>query len=248
MDALTQIDVHCVHTARLIVSLASRLAAYAEEGVPLAPTIFVCNSAPQLIGMMGPGEHVSLSPERLPSGSAAAKILKAAAYLAVGSWKIYVERSADGTECRFGIFCGSTDPSSATPDEVLFQETDAGFPIVRIKQVAPNKVEVRTSDGNAVEFRFNDDENAASMGTEGIITDLAGCATAGIEQVEPEFVALIRRVLVRAIHSSHGTLIAIVPASVGVPPELADGILVDPPIDLRERYEAHVSGNKTADP
>jgi hypothetical protein len=247
MDALTPIGINCVHTSRLIASLISKLAAYAEEGVPLAPTIFVCNSVPSLVGMMGAGEHVSLSATWLANETAASKILKAAAYLAVGSWKIYVERSEDGSQCRFGIFCGSTDPSSATPDEVLFQENDPGFPIVRIKQVAPNKVEMRTSDGNSIEFRFNDDEDVIGIGNEGIFTDLARCATAGIDEVPTEFVAFVRRILVRAIHLSHGTLIAVVPAATGIPAQLTDGLSITPPIDLRERFETHVGGDKVAD-
>lgn len=247
MDALSPIAIDCVHTARLIVSLASKLASYAEEGVPLAPTIFVCNSAPALIGMMGPGEHISLSPTPIPSAKAASKILKAAAYLAVGSWKIFVERSADGTECKFGIFCGSTDPSSATPDEVLFADAEPGYPIVRLKQTAPNKVEVRTSDGNSVEFRFNDDEDLPSVGNEAMISDLAEAATSAIEDPPSEFVAFIRRILVRAIQNSHGTLVAVIPSAIGIPEALTDAILLDPAIDLRERFDAHLGGEKTAD-
>jgi hypothetical protein len=89
------------------------------------------------------------------------------------NWHIYVERSQDGQVCRFGVFCGSRDPSSLTVDEVLLDSFDEGFPIVKIIQSARNKVDVRTSKGNAIEFHFNDDADVIHLLDHSHISSLA---------------------------------------------------------------------------
>lgn len=246
-DIIRAIGLNCMHTASLIVALASDLAAYAEEGVPLAPTIFICNSVDDMIRMLGPGEHVELSPEAVNTDLAAAKVLKAGAYLCSGVWNIYVERSIDGRTCKFGIFCGSTDPASAGPDEILVEGGDGEFPIVRVKQTAKNKVQIKTSVGDSVEFRFNDDENAMSVGADADLNSLVHHATQGITQDKQMAYSFLRRTLATAIDMSHGTLIAIISSEKAMPADLCDGIQLNPPIDLMDRFKAHFDDGKTSD-
>ncbi|MCC0805709.1 hypothetical protein FPV16_05630 [Methylobacterium sp. W2] len=235
-----------MHTVRLVISLVSQLAAYTEEGVALAPSVFICNSVSRLIHMGGAGEYVPLGTGAETEG-AAGKILKAAAPLCSGIWRIYVERSADGATCNFGVFCGSSDPSSFTVDETLLQGVDENFPIIRIAQSVVNKVEVRTSSGSGIEFRFNSDADISQLDNQSKVSKLSSAACSDIIPDDESFARFVERVLSAAIRDSHGTLLVVVPASRGsVPDQLSDVLPISPPVDLYERYQLHLSENKTA--
>jgi hypothetical protein len=245
-DLLESANIACMATARLVSALVSQLAAYTEEGVPMAPAVFVCNSVTGLVRSAGAGEYVPLS-DMVDTATAASKILKYAAPLCGRSWRIYVERSEDGQKCRFGVFCGSSDPSSLTIEEVTLAELDPAFPIVRIAQSVTNKVEVRTSAGDAVEFRFNDDTDITALDNKSMIAGLAVATTSAVEGEKVAFAGFMERVLTAAIRDSHGTLIAVVSGDVvTIPPELTDAVVLTEPIDLHVRYALHEEEEKTA--
>jgi hypothetical protein len=106
LDLLKEIDIECARTANLVVAVASALAAYTEEGSPLTPSVFICNSISDLVKRSGVGEFVPLS-RPISMENAATSILKAAAPVCSRTWNVYVERSHDGKTCQFGVFCGS---------------------------------------------------------------------------------------------------------------------------------------------
>ena len=235
-----------MHTVRLVIGLVSNLAAYTEEGRALAPAVFICNSVSNLVGMAGSGEYVALSGE-IETDTAASRILKAAAPLCCGSWRIYVERSLDGQKCKFGVFCGSNDPSSLTVDEVVLTEANADNPVVRILQSVTNKVEVRTSSGNAIEFRFNDDDDVPQLNDGAKIAQLAAATSSNVKPPDPTFEGFMSRALTAAIVNSHGTLIAVTSGTDGeFPPQLSDAVVLHPPLDLFTRFQLHFDENKTA--
>ena len=74
-DLLEHVSISCMHTVKLAVGLVSHLAAYTEEGVPLAPSVFICNSVTNLVRMAGAGEYIELSGD-VDTDTAAPKILK----------------------------------------------------------------------------------------------------------------------------------------------------------------------------
>ncbi|WP_210168760.1 hypothetical protein [Methylobacterium sp. Leaf465] len=245
-DLLDSTSIPCTYTVRLVISLVSRLAAYTEEGVPLAPSVFICNSVSQLVQIAGAGEHVALS-NYIETADAAAKILKAAAPLCSSNWRIYVERSADGRTCKFGVFCGSNDPSSLTVEELALSELDPNFPIVRISQSITNKVEVSTSAGSTIEFRFNDDADVPDLNNKLKIRNLAISTCRSLSPVDPAFQGFMERVLTAAIRASHGTLIAVVSdGGLKIPPRLSDAVALAEPLDLYLRYRLHHEESKTA--
>lgn len=246
VDLLEAANITCMHTAKLVSALVSNLAAYTEEGVPMAPSVFICNSVTGLVRSAGAGEYVPLS-GKIETSTAASKILKFAAPLCTGPWKIYVERSADGATCEFGVFCGSSDPSSLTVEEVVLSEFDAGLPIIRVAQSVTNKVEVRTSAGDAVEFRFNDDLDIPALENYATISSLAKAATAAIEGDHESFFGFMERVLTAAIRDSHGTLIAVVAGTgTALPNQLTDAVVLKDPVDLLTRHKLHEEEEKTA--
>lgn len=245
-DLLADVDLHCARTAKLIVSIVSKLAAYTEEGIPLSPTVFICNSVSELIRRAGVGEHIPLS-RHVNSEIAAEQILKSAAPLCSHNWRIYVERSASGEHCDYGIFCGSNDPAALTIDEIVLDGYDSGFPIVRIAQSVTNKVEVRTNKGSGIEFRFNDDVDVSDLKNRSRIRDLSKTVASGVGAQSEAFVGFVERLLATAVRESHGTLIAVLSKKQkSLPEELKDAIILDPPLDLFERYKLHMDEGKTA--
>ncbi len=246
MDLLTQVGLDCVKTARLITGIVSQLAAYTEEGVSMAPSVFICNSVANLVQVSGVGEHISLS-EPMDLQSAASKILKAAAPLCGDNWKIYVERSEDGATCTFGVFCGTTDPSSLAVDEVLLAEKVDNYPIIRIIQTSKNKVEVKTNVGGSIEFRFNDDVDVAELDVMGSVGLLAGSIANDVPADQVHFASFVGRVLTSAIGKSHGTLVAVLDSNKPqIPESLSDVVKIAPPLDLYERFNLHIEEGKTA--
>lgn len=87
LDLIRKVGWNCARTSELIAGMVSQLAAYTEEGVPMSPSVFICSSVSQLVQLAGIGEHIPLSAE-IPLESAGAKILKDAAPLCFGHWRI----------------------------------------------------------------------------------------------------------------------------------------------------------------
>lgn len=242
LDLLRKVGLNCANTANLIAAIVSQLAAYTEEGVPMTPAVFICNSIDQLVRLSGSGEYIPLSGV-LSMDDAAKKILKATAPLCGESWRVYVERSENGATCKFGVFCGTTDPSALTVEEVVMDDYKEDSPIIRIAQNAVNKVEVKASTGETIEFRFNDDADVANLNNAANVASLAAAIAGADEQLR----GYVERLLSAAIRKSHGTLLAVTSDRTGdVPPELADCVKVEPPISLAERLRSHLAEGRTS--
>jgi len=247
LDLTGNVDWQCARTAQLIAGVVSQLAVYTEEGVAMTPSVFICSSVSRLVQLAGIGEYIPLSGD-VPLESAAPKLLKAAAPLCSGNWRIYIERADNGITCKYGVFCGSSDPSSLTIDEVVLDEYDEKFPVIRITQSATNKVEVRTSAGDGIEFRFNNDQDVAELKAHEHIKLLSGAISKNSGPLGGLFVGYIDRILSVAIKDCHGTLIAVVPAETGgLPESLSDIVQINPPFHLYDRFQKHIDEGKTAD-
>lgn len=246
LDLIQNVGWQCARTSHLIAGIVSQLAAYTEEGVPMSPSVFICSSISQLVQLAGVGEHIPLSGD-VPLASAGASILKDAAPLCFGHWRIYIERSLDGQTCKYGIFSGTSDPSSLTIDEVVLDEYDESFPVIRISQSATNKVEVRSNAGDGVEFRFNNDLDVAEIKVHEHIRLLAKAISKESGTHRDLFTRYIDRILSTAIKNCHGTLIAVVPSNCGnLPTEISDLVRLEPPFHLYDRFERHIKDGKTA--
>lgn len=246
LDLIRKVGWNCARTSALIAGMVSQLAAFTEEGVPMSPSVFICSSVSRLVRLAGIGEHIPLSTD-VPLESAGAKILKDAAPLCFGHWRIYVERSEDGQKCKYGVFCGTSDPSSLTIDEVVLDEYDESFPVIRISQSATNKVEVRSNAGDGIEFRFNNDPDVEEITIHQHIRQLAKAISAKSGKHGDLFSGYIDRILSTAIRDSHGTLIAVVPsAGSDLPDAISDLVRLEPPFNLYDRFQRHIDEGKTA--
>lgn len=246
LDLIRKVGWNCARTSELIAGMVSQLAAYTEEGVPMSPSVFICRSASQLVRLAGNGEYIPLASD-VPLESAGAKILKDAAPLCFGQWRIYVERSEDGQRCRYGVFCGTSDPSSLTIDEVVLDAYDESFPVIRISQSATNKVEIRSNAGDGVEFRFNNDPDVEEIKVHQHIHQLAKAISAMSGEYSDLFTGYVDRILSTAVKDCHGTLIAVVPsAKVDLPAEFSDLVRLEPPFHIYDRFQRHIAEGKTA--
>jgi hypothetical protein len=246
LDLTQNVGWQCARTSRLIAGIVSQLAVYTEEGVAMTPSVFICSSVARLVQLAGVGEFIPLSDD-VPLESAGPKLLKAAAPLCSGHWRIYIERSASGEFCKYGVFCGSSDPTSLTIDEVVLDEFEEEFPVIRITQSATNKVEVRTSVGDGIEFRFNNDNDVAELKAHEHIKLLSLAISRNSGLLHERFVGYVDRILSAAIKNCHGTLIAVVPANdAEFPVTLADIVRLNPPFHLYSRYQAHIDEGMTA--
>lgn len=249
LDLIKNAGWDCSKTSHLIVGIVSQLAIYTEEGVAMTPSVFLCNSITELVQLAGVGEHIPLS-DNEPLDNAAHKILKATAPLCSVNWRIYIERLPHGIECKYGVFCGTSDPSSMTIDEVVFDDAIDIGPIIRISQTATNKVEVRTNKGESIEFRFNDDIDDSEIKTHEHIHQLSAVISQDIDESGSTFSEYIDRTLSAAIRNCHGTLIAVVPSRSSlttIPVALKDCVLLKPPLNLTERLKTHINDGKTAE-
>ncbi|QHE74536.1 hypothetical protein [Hydrogenophaga sp. PBL-H3] len=246
LDLIRKVGWNCARTSELIAGMVSQLAAYTEEGVPMSPSVFICSSVSHLVQLAGVGEHIPLSAD-VPLELAGAKILKDAAPLCFGQWRIFVERSTDGQRCNYGVFCGTSDPSSLTIDEVVLDAYDESFPVIRISQSATNKVEVRSNAGDGIEFRFNNDRDTEEIKVHQHVRQLAEAISSKSGRHSDLFAGYIDRVLSIAIKDCHGTLIAVVPSvGGGLPEEISDLVRLEPPFYLYDRFQRHVDEGKTA--
>lgn len=247
LDLIQRVGWHCARTSQLIAGIVSQLAAYTEEGVSMTPSVFICNSIAQLVQLAGVGEYIPLSGE-VPLESAGPRLLKAAAPLCSGNWRIYIERSANGETCKYGVFCGTSDPSSLTIDEVVLDEYTETFPVIRISQSATNKVEVRTNAGDGIEFRFNNDTDVAEIKIHKHIQLLSAAIATDSGPLSELFSGYVERILSSAVKNCHGTLIAVIPSGiVGLPEKLSDSVVIDPPLHLYERFKRHIDEGRTAE-
>lgn len=246
LDLIRKVGWNCARTSELIAGMVSQLAAYTEEGVPMSPSVFICSSVSQLVQLAGVGEYIPLAAE-VPLESAGVKILKDAAPLCFGHWRIYVERSVDGQKCNFGVFCGTSDPSSLTIDEVVLDAYEESFPVIRISQSATNKVEVRSNAGDGIEFRFNNDPDVEEIKVHQHIRELAKAIAAKSGTHRELFTGYVERILSTAIKNCHGTLIAVAPSTPGdLPAAFSDLVRLEPHFRLYDRFQMHIDEGKSA--
>jgi hypothetical protein len=246
LDLIRDVGWQCARTSELITGIVSQLAVYTEEGVAMTPSVFICSSVARLVQIAGVGEFIPLSGDVLLA-TAGPKLLKAAAPLCSGNWKIYIERSDNGEYCKYGVFCGSSDPTSLTIDEVVLDEYQEEFPVIRIVQSATNKVEVRTSVGDGIEFRFNNDLDVTELKSHEQTKLLSLAISRNSGPLNDRFVGYVDRILSAAIKDCHGTLIAVVPENgAGVPETLKDIVRLNPPFHLYGRYKMHIDEGMTA--
>lgn len=223
-------------TATSLTSLIVALADLREEGAVLVPEVFLCDDLSALLKLL-PGNERLFIGTQADAQTAVAEALKKCAPLAIGGWCMFVTRSVEGF--RYGLFRGSFGPLSISVNQTLFSSPLEQIKVVRLIRTATGCVELRNHHGNVHSILLNDKPETSPLPQVFVaqLVDLI-CEQVVDESKDPTRTYL-SKVLGAALASCHGTLVA-VSKSKKVPKFLADGVVLQTPIDLAAAV-GHVS-------
>jgi hypothetical protein len=142
------------------------------------------------------------------------------------------------------LFTGSTDPSAIGLSEIALEIPDPDFPVIFVRQLGPNKVEIRSNSSRSRCFQFDGLEAPAnnllpSYGDSDLEALAEGIAQGAPEDVIEALPGFIKRIISEALQSAHGTLIAVTPVGSAVPESLRDIVKIEPILDLADRLQQH---------
>jgi len=222
-----------------LVELIVALSRYTEEGVHLAPEMYLCENLNAMLKFL-PGHSSIHLGDATNNADGVMKALKKAAPLAIDDWKIYVEMT-DG-QFRYGLFHGDLSPLSIEVDQVLLSGDEGATKVVRVHQAGEDCVEIRSFLGkkhNIYLSHKKEDEPPPGQYLEGLV--LAICANVA-EHIREPVQTFLRRALRQALLRSHGTLIAVT-SKAERPKLLNDGIDITPAIDFAKTIEGVMSND-----
>jgi len=239
-DFLKSSGFDCTHTTELVRDLTCLLASYREEDVPLFPDVFVLPS-PESISSLSPGtQRVIVG--TVPLNTAAEKVLKDCATLAVRGWAVYVAK-IDTNTAQFGVF-RSLMHAFATSAEEAMVALPAGpsLSAVLIHNRGHLVVELRNTKNETFTASFTS-AHASESHFAKHLADFASAVCHDVpEEQRAKFTPYLIRLLTDALQHCHGTLLAAhVPPGDGHAPEaVKDGVWLTTPIDLAGAHRAAV--------
>lgn len=215
-------------TPEVLVDLIVRLARYREEGVKLAPQVYLTDNIDLLMSMLPEGEKLSLSVATADSGGVE-KMLKICAPLATGEWRVFGHQCSQGM--TFGIFRGPASPISVGVDELVLTDLE-GATVVKACQVAEECVQIRSSKGLYHHVFFNHWKEESPPPLQ-YAENLVRSVSKRVDGKEKEAVeSFLTRVLMTALLKSHGCILAVTKRR--KPPRFLseDAVLLREPIDF----------------
>lgn len=242
---LEEEGMRCEGTTALLVEAITSLSRYQEEGSSLFPIVFLCDDLDALSRTVrGLGTIVIGSGPR--GAETALRALKQCAPLAHAEWSIVLERTAHET-VRYGLLRTDAFVLHDTPMQVLRATVDASLHAIGIAQLGDSVVELRGSSG-ATRYVYL---SGTPTDTPPRPVILRGLFEALVRDVPPalrhETLTFYRRVFVDVMRSGHGTLGAVLPFDQPIPARFADGLVLDPRIDVPGAIAAYRESHDDAD-
>jgi hypothetical protein len=229
----------CRRTSDAVVELIVSLSNYREEGTQLFPLVFICDDVAALLQRVE-GQDLLVIGQGSREAETVRRALKQCAPLARDPWSIWLERQPGGA-MRYGLFRNDAFVLSETPMELFRGLQEPGLHAVGVLQLGDNIVELRGASGAARYVYLSGARSDSPPRT----VAFRGLLSAIVRDVPPELRAdtwtFYRRVFIDVMRTGHGSLVAVLPAGQSVPPAFADGILLEPNIDLASeiaRYRA----------
>jgi len=220
--------VEFLNTTLHLVELIVILARLKEEGVSLAPKVYITNDIGLVLTMLPEAEKVII-------GITSADIqglkvaIKKCAPLAIGGWLIYVHDL--NNQIEYGLFRGAGNPISVPIDKVLM-ECNGDLKIVNAYQVADDCVEVRANNGS-YHYVFLNHRKEESPPPLQYLDNLVQSITSDVQvKIKEALIGYLQKLLFESLRKSHGCIIAV--TNMKRPPKSlsADGVILDPPIDF----------------
>jgi len=242
MDFLTDSGIACAHTAELVRDITCLLASYREEDVPLFPDVFVL---PELAGLssISPGTERVIIKTGVPLNSAADRVLKDCASLAVRGWSVYIAKSAENV-AEYGLFRSAMHSFATTAEEIMIEQ--GNVPMVLVRNRGRLVVELRNSKNETLTASFTSAPAAGSAFAQQV-TDFAEAASVETaEKYKASFKQYLVRLLTDVLQHCHGTLLMahVVPAGNQPPEALNSGVWLTTSLDL---IGAYVSATESKD-
>lgn len=223
-----------LHLVELIVILA-RLK---EEGVSLAPKVYITNDIGLILTMLPEAEKVNIG--KTTADIQGLKVaIKKCAPLAMGGWLIFIHDR--NNQIEYGLFRGASNPISVPIDKVLM-ENNGDLKIVNAYQVAEDCVEIRANNGS-FHYVFLNHRKEESPPPLQYLDNLVQSITSNVSvKTKEALTGYLQKLLFESLRKSHGCIIAV--TSMKRPPKslTADGVLLDSPIDFASLVKETVDG------
>ena len=231
----------CVHTAELVRDLTCLLASYREENIPLFPSVFVLPSRETIFSLSPGTTRLVVGEANL--GSAAEKVLKECANLAIRGWAIYVSKIGENM-AEYGVFRAIIHSFATSAEEAMI-EGNALSPVILIRNCGRLVVELLNAKNDKFTVSFTSAPASESLFFKHVDSFVFAVSNGLTEENRKVFKPYLFRFLTDVLQRSHGTLLAsyLQPAN-GTPPEtLKDGVWLTTPIDIASIHRTAVEAN-----
>lgn len=211
-----------------LVELIVLLARYQEEGIKLAPKVYITINISELCAMLPDNELIRIGTSSKDSDGIKTA-LKKCAPLATGGWMVFIEDNDD--DISYGLFKGSSNPVAVLVDYVAMSDSN-DLPIVKVFQVAEDCVEISSNTGGR-HYIFLDHRKEESPPPLQYLDDLVLLITENVNEKYLESIrSFLNRLLFDSFRESHGCIIAV--TNMKSTPKLLsnDGVIFDHPIDF----------------
>lgn len=228
-------------TATTLTSLIVALADLREEGVVLAPEVFLCDNLEKTLQLLPGHQQIQIGTQ----GDAALAIgeaLKKCAPLAIGGWCMFVSRIDQGF--KYGLFRGAYNPLSISVSQTLFSLPLEQIKVVRLFRTATGCVELSNHHGNIHSMLLNDRPETSPLphAYTSKLVDLI-CENTP-EAVRDPCRTYLGKTLGAALTACHGTIVAVT-SKRSVPKFLKDGVVLTSPMDSWRRQSRIAAQRRT---
>ncbi len=229
----------CQESQNLLSALVGALFSYRHEGTDFSPTILFCTGSDEVFkSFPGTVEHEIAS---APLGASAVhRILKDCAPLAVRSWGIFIERTAD-RQARYGVFSYPRNPTALPLHEAIAVVT--GATCILLQKSATNSIRLRGSSGNELSLNFSTTREDAESVVDPVEQFAADCCRDLKNATHAaDFQDYFTRTLAECLAACHGAILACaIGPDLDSVSEFRDGIVIAPHLDFLSAYEAYRS-------
>jgi hypothetical protein len=223
--------------SELVVVLSN----YQEEGLQLFPVVFISHHLNLILEKLDGKDPIQVGSGPI-SASTIRTAFKTCAPLAEDrQWALFVEFNE--TNLNYGVFRPEQSPLKSTAFEKLRQLKDSTAKLIGMTRIGGNFVEVRAASER---HKYIDVSGALpeSYSPPQLIHEFSQLISKSVSpQVRPMLRAFYYQLGVDLLHSTHGTLIGIVPDSQVLPKVLSDGIFLEPKIRVIDGISAYLSSN-----
>ena len=212
-----------------VTEIIIALSRYHEEGAALFPSVFVCDELQGLLDRLGGCDAVRVGSG--PRGTETTRrALKHCAPLGRGPWSIFLVQR-DG-RYEYGVFRSGDFVLSESPMQRLRNLHEPSPRILGVVQLAENVLELRASGGAGRLVHLSGARTDMPPATV-LLLDLVRVITRDVADDDRDgAVVFFRRVLIDALRSSHGSLIAVLPSGERDLGIFSDGLLLATPVDV----------------